>query len=383
MVIRKYFGIGFLFGAIFPIGAITLELLLKHQGLSLQTLIQIHDANKLLYMIDTAPIFLGVFAAIGGVSQSRALALNKENHTLIAEIKKSETFLSDQNALQNKLLTQLRDGADQLYQNNRLIEAKAETISALDEALRHNNLGVSSDITALTAFAQRAKTHSSEAEAEASDATDFFNKTASLLHNIDQSNEQLLKVVHEAETTAADLLESAKQFEDRLAAIGAIASQVNLLALNASIEASRAGEAGRGFEVVAQEIRKLSIHTTDALANVETLQAKHYQHVNQLQDTFSQFEGAMYQTRASLQEGEAFRQKLTEKMTGVTSRLETVLSASDSEHDQIHIISQKNKETNAQRIMISNELKAIFDLLTQNAMLIQSLHDIAPHNPPS
>ncbi|MDK2867376.1 MAG: methyl-accepting chemotaxis protein [Clostridiales bacterium] len=383
MVIKKYFGIGFLFGAMFPIVAITLELLLKQQSLSLQTLIQIHNMNKLLYMIDTAPVFLGVFAAIGGVSQARALALNTENHALITEIKKSETFLSSQNAQQNDLLMQLRKDADQLYRNNRLIESKAAAIANLDETLRHNNLGVSSDISALTELAQRAKTYSSEAETQATDATDFFNKTASLLHNIDRSNDQLLKVVHSAEATTVDLLESARQFEDRLAAIGTIASQVNLLALNASIEASRAGEAGRGFEVVAQEIRKLSIHTTDALANIEAIQEAHYQHVNQLQEIFSQFEGAMYETRASLQEGEAFRQKLTEKMTGVTSRLEAVLSANDSEHEQIYTISQKNKETNEQHIIISNELKTIFELLMQNAKLIQSLHDIAPHNPTS
>jgi methyl-accepting chemotaxis protein len=278
---------------------------------------------------------------------------------------------------------QLRKDADQLYRNNRLIESKAAAIANLDETLRHNNLGVSSDISALTELAQRAKTYSSEAETQATDATDFFNKTASLLHNIDRSNDQLLKVVHSAEATTVDLLESARQFEDRLAAIGTIASQVNLLALNASIEASRAGEAGRGFEVVAQEIRKLSIHTTDALANIEAIQEAHYQHVNQLQEIFSQFEGAMYETRASLQEGEAFRQKLTEKMTGVTSRLEAVLSANDSEHEQIYTISQKNKETNEQHIIISNELKTIFELLMQNAKLIQSLHDIAPHNPTS
>ncbi len=98
----------------------------------------------------------------------------------------------------------------------------------------------------------------------------IVNSLQDKVHTIASHSEELAATSEEINKQAQHALEDSEKTNDVTNLIKSISRQTNLLGLNASIEAARAGQHGAGFNIVAQEVRKLSSETSSATENIET-----------------------------------------------------------------------------------------------------------------
>jgi methyl-accepting chemotaxis protein len=126
----------------------------------------------------------------------------------------------------------------------------------------------------------------------------FINKLDAVVSSIENGSELQEELVMKV----ASLTEQAKNIKDVLAIISDIADQTNLLALNAAIEAARAGEHGRGFAVVADEVRKLAERTQKSLSEISANVNMITQNVVEIAEDTDTTSKSMAEIAASAQE---------------------------------------------------------------------------------
>ncbi|MGF1760801.1 methyl-accepting chemotaxis protein [Photobacterium sagamiensis] len=158
------------------------------------------------------------------------------------------------------------------------------------------------ETTQIVAAIEEMSATANDVASNASEASQFTHNTNSQVTDsknvVTSATNTVSQLVEEVENTSSSIVEIGKDTSDItnvLQVIGEIADQTNLLALNAAIEAARAGEQGRGFAVVADEVRALAARTQTSTAEIE-------QTLNKLRNGSSAAISAMDITKATCEQ---------------------------------------------------------------------------------
>jgi len=156
------------------------------------------------------------------------------------------------------------------------------------------------------------------------------------IHHVAENVETMKTMFHDvgmASSQVQQLNVSAKRIVDMVTSIHGIAEQTNLLALNAAIEAARAGEQGRGFAVVADEVRSLASRTTTSTNEIGSIIDELTDHVKQVTETMGTVVGEVEQSQVHAMEIGNVIETMAEEVSKTSA---SNMSIADVSNEQIN-----------------------------------------------
>ena len=184
--------------------------------------------------------------------------------------------------------------------------------------------------------------------------------------SMDQASEALVQIAEALEQTSTvinGLGQRSQEIGGIVSVITAIADQTNLLALNAAIEAARAGEQGRGFAVVADEVRNLAGRTREATNEISTM-------IGSIQSETSSAIATMEQGRQLMQDG-------LERNAKVASALAQISEQSEAAGEQFAAITTATSEQSSTATVLSSNLQSIAQANGEQREVVANLADTA------
>ncbi len=260
----------------------------------------------------------------------------------------------------NLTISEVSKSASEVAMSASQISSSTEEMAAGAQEQSAQTSEVAKSIEEMTRTILQTSKNASNASSFSKDAGERAKRG---VEKVEDSEKGMNRIVNSAETTysiISTLAQRTEQIGEITSVIDDIADQTNLLALNAAIEAARAGEQGRGFAVVADEVRKLAERTTRATKEIA-------QTIKAIQSEAREADHSMGEAKEAVNSGIKINQELH-------IALQEILDSSIQVSDEINQVASASEQQSAASEQISKNIDSI-STVTQETT--SGIHQIA------
>jgi methyl-accepting chemotaxis protein len=332
---------------------------------------QVQKLTKILRISAIASIAIGLFLSIAlgliitrsvnnGVRELAKTAAKLANGELTARVNWDSTDeLGDVGRALNKmatefssLISQVRQSADQVTDAAATQANSAEKVSGISiNQTKQANIAATS-IENLNEAVKIIAQKTIDVLSSANDASKMADEGKNVVNRAVIGIQQVAVTVKESTQLMTSLGQRSDQIGQIINVIKDIAEQTNLLALNAAIEAARAGEQGRGFAVVADEVRKLAERTSTATAEISDM-------INAIQTETSNAVTTMEKGSSEVSDGVALANQAGQSLLNINNSVKRVV-------DMIEQIAESTRSQSEATDEITKRVEDIAEMAKEN-----------------
>ena len=291
---------------------------------------------------------------LGGVIATRP----GDDTSLLAAMRQMQSGL--QAMIRNTMQT-----ADTLVAAARQLATSSHQVLTASERQSDSSASVAAAVEEMTVCISEISDSAADAQKHATEAGVLAKGGSGVVREVITEMDHIANAVSSASGSITTLGEQSRQISDIVKVIKEIAEQTNLLALNAAIEAARAGEQGRGFAVVADEVRKLAERTTHSTEEIAAM-------IQAIQGGTNNVVEGMVQGSTRVNEGVQLVGRADESMHKIQDGVQKVLGSVD------HISSSLREQTSTSNDIAKN-VESIAQMTEETSSVIKEVAASADH----